>query len=367
MLVKTIVLLLLLPIYLLSCTPEEQPITKEEAIAFAQRLETSIANGHSQLFDSIFANQAFADHIAKEAGEAMDKSYVKGLVVALQEKKIGREMLKNMGSDATYEFLHHYEKDKHHHLLFRIYGDAGINYHDLELAKFDDRIGLADMFIYLSGENISKTFIRTTSLLANHAKQESEKKMLNVAKSIQNIRNLINQQQYAEANKLYEQLPEKIKEDKALQLMNLTVLAKLDQEKYKLALEVYNKYFGNDPAAQFGLFDSYFLNEEYDKALNVVNVLDGTVKDPLLNYYRALIYTKMGDRENTIKYLELLNKQKPDFGDGALELIANYIATGENEKAENLLGVYRGNKKFDQKKLESLRYLYPYFAPLSQP
>jgi hypothetical protein len=364
--VRTILLLFLLPFLIWSCSPKEQPITKEEAVVFAQRLQTSIENGHSQLFDSIFKNQAFVDRIAKEAGDVVDKAYVKGLIDGLKQKKIGREMLKNMGNDATYEFLHHYEKDKRHHLLFRIYSDAGINYHDLELVKFDDRIGVADMFIYLSGENISKTFIRTTTLLADHARQQSENNMLNVAKAIQEIRSLVNAQQYAKANALYEKLPATFKDDKAIQLMNLTVLAQLDQEKYKKALDVYNKHFGQDPAAQFGLFDSYFLNEEYDKALNVLDVLDGSVKDPLLNYYRALIYTQMDDRANAIKYLELLYKQKPAFGDGVLELIANYIETEDEAKAEMLLAAYRNNKNFDQQKLENLKYLYPYFTALSQ-
>jgi hypothetical protein len=364
--VRTILLSFLLPVLLISCSAQEQPITKEEAVAFAQRLQTSIEKGHSQLFDSIFVNQAFADRIAKEAGDAVDKSYVKGLTDGLKEKKIGREMLKNMGTDATYEFLHHYEKDKHQHLLFRMYSDAGINYHDMELVKYDDHIGIADMFIYLSGENISKTFIRTTSLLADHAKQQSESKMLSVAKSIQEIRRLVNAQEYEKANALYEKLPAKFKEDKALQLMNLSVLAQLDQEKYKKALDVYNNYFGTDPAAQFGLFDSYFLNKDYDKALNVIDVLDGTVKDPVLNYYRALIYTRMNDRTNTIKCLEALYKQKPDFANGVLELIANYIEAEEDNKAESLLAAYRSNKKFDQQKLENLKYMYPDFAALSQ-
>lgn len=367
LLMKQLVLLLLLPLWIIGCAEEkEQPLTKEEAIAIGNRLQASVEAGHSQLFDSLFMNRVFADRIAQEAGESMSAAYKKSLTDALQKRTIGREMLKSMGADDTYEFLRHYEKDQRHHLIFRMYGSSGINYHDIELVKINNRIGLADMFVYMTGENFSKTLARAMELMTGQADKKSEDSALQAAKSVQEIRTLMNRQQYEKASQLYEELPASFKKDKTMQLMHISIVSELDQAQYHEALGAFEKQYGQDPSAQLALFDLYFLNEDYDKSLKVLDVLDASIQgDPVLNLYRSIIYTRMEQPEKSVQCLEALYKAKPDFENGVLELIANYIEVKNNEKAEALVTAYRANKKFDQEKLENLKYLYPDFAALN--
>lgn len=366
LLVKQLVLLLLLPLWIISCAEKEQPLSKEEAIALGKRLQASVERGHSQLFDSLFMNPVFVDRIAQAAGESMGTAYKKSLTDALKKRTIGREMLKSMSPDDTYEFLRYYEKDQRHHLIFRMYGNSGINYHDIELVKINDRIGLADMFVYMGGENFSKTLARAMELMVDQVEKKSEDGALSAVKSVQEIRSLMNRQQYEKARQLYEELPAEFKKDKAMQLMHLSIVSELDRDQYHQALAAFEKQFGQDPAAQLALFDLYFLNKDYDKALKVMDVLDASVQgDPLLNLYRSIIYSHMGQPDKSIHCLEALYKAKPDFDNGVLELIANYIEANEKEKAETLIATYRANKKFDQQKLENLKYLYPYFEALN--
>ncbi|HYH15725.1 MAG TPA: hypothetical protein VD794_10920, partial [Flavisolibacter sp.] len=223
-----------------------------------------------------------------------------------------------------------------------------------------------DMYIYLSGENISKTFGKAMALMLNFENKQSEDKMLSAAKSVQEMRSLMNIGQYEKAGQLYEKLPDAFKKDKAIQLMNIAITAQLDMEKYKQALVAFEKAFGQDPSAQLPLFDFYLLNEEYSKALKVLDVMDASVKDPLLNYHRSLLYSKMNNKANSLKCLEQLYRDMPAFGDGILELMAHYIEAGEAEKAEKLMAAYRSNKALDQEKLVSLKFLYPNFAALNK-
>jgi len=363
--VKKLVLLLLLPLFLLSCEEQEQPLTKEEAVALGKRLQTSVENGHSQLFDSLFMNPVFVDRIIKESGEMLGKKYKKALTDALKKRTIGREMLKSMSADDTYEFLRHYEKDQRHHLIFRMYGSSGINYHDIELTKVNDRIGLADMYVYMTGENFSKTLSRVMVLLVDRASEQSEDNALSAAKSVQEIRNLMNRQQYDKALELYTALPADFKKDKAIQLMHISIVSELDEEQYREALTAFEKQYGQDPSAQLSLFDLYFLNEDYEKALKVLDVLETSIQgDPVLNIYRSVLYTRMEQPQKSIQALETLYEAKPDFENGVLELIANYIEVKESKKAETLIGTYRANKKFNQQKLDNLKFLYPDFAAL---
>lgn len=365
---KQLVLLLLMPFLIISCTEKEQPITKEEAIAVGKRLQGTVNDGHSQLFDSLFMNRVFVDRIAQAAQASLDKEYKKSLTNALNKRTIGREMLKSMAADDTYEFLRHYEKDNQHHLIFRMYGSSGINYHDIELVKINDRIGLADMFVYMTGENFSKTLARAMELMSKETGERSDGTVLSAAKYVQKIRELMNRQEFGKALQLYEKLPPEFKKDKAMQLMHMSIVSELDQEQYRQALAAFEKQYGQDPSSQLSLFDLYFMDEDYDKALKVLDVLDASVQgDPMLNMYRSVLYTRMQQPEKSVQCLEALYKAKPDFGDGVLELIANYIETNNNEKAESLITAYQANKKFDQQKLENLRYLYPDFAAFNEP
>ena len=365
---KKLVLLLLLPLWMISCSEKEQPLTKEEALALGKRLQETVEKGHSQLLDSLFMSPVFADRIAKASGD-VGSSYVKSLKDALKKRTLGREMLKSMHEEDTYELLRHYEKDGRHHLVFRMYGQSGINYHDMELVKINDRIALADMYVYLTGENFSKTLAQLLALVAAPPTgPQTGDSMLNTIKSVQEIRTLMNRQQYEKASQLYEALPTSFKQDKAIQLINISITAQLDEEKYRQVLGDFEKQYGQDPSAQLTLFDLYFLDEDYNKALKVLDVLDASVQgDPVLNIYRSVLYTRMQQPEKSIQCLEALYKAKPDFDTGVLELIANYIETNNSEKAETLIAAYRANKKFDQQKLENLKFLYPDFAALNQP
>ena len=346
-----------------SCASKEQPINKEEVIVFAKKIESSLRNRDSKLVDSIFHDDVFSKRIAKAAGAQADKSFIAGVIVGLKNQRLGNEIILSLGEDGSYEFLRYYERDQHPHIVFRLFGRGGINYHDFELVKFDNRIKAADMFIYLSGEELSKTLATTMITMTGVAKDNSDKELVKYASSIKDIKALINAQRYSEAKELFNKLPFELKKDKLFQLMNIKITSQLDTSLYKQALNAFEKQYANDASAQLSLIDAYFLNKDYKKALRAIDVVDSAVnKDPLLNYYRALTYTQMGDKDNTIKYLEVLYKQKPGFTEGNLELIANYIETNEHEKASLLIAAYKANKKLDQAKLENLKLLYPEFA-----
>src|SRR4030095_9414610 len=107
---------------------------------------------------------------------------------------------------------------------------------------------------------------------------------------------------------------------------------------YKKALDEFEKIYANDPSAQLSLIDAYILRRDYPKALKAIDIIDTALHtDPFLNYFRALIVSQMNDVERAIQYLEALRKDKPEFVNGIIELISNYLFVENYDKAEKLV------------------------------
>ena len=96
-------------------------------------------------------------------------------------------------------------------------------------------------------------------------------------------------------------------------------------------------------------------HEDYDKALNAVNELDKMIdKDPLLDFHRAMCYTLMKNDAKRVECLERLLKNMPDFEDGILELLVDYLETSQFEKAKPLVDRFKSRSKFNQETLTLL-------------
>src|SRR5687768_2730574 len=158
---------------LVSCVQKEPPVTKQEALEFAKKLESSIIQKDADIFNDIFDAEELQQRIKKVSGNKLSNKMLSGVPDALKKRKMGGEIIRSMGKDGMYEMVKNYEKDGKQHLIFRLYGDGGLNYHDLELIHRGKEIKVADMYIYLTGENISKTLADIFVQLNNYADDHS--------------------------------------------------------------------------------------------------------------------------------------------------------------------------------------------------
>ena len=154
-------------------------------------------------------------------------------------------------------------------------------------------------------------------------------------------------------------MPESLQNEKAIQLIYLSITSSIDGDVYVQALNNFEKLFGNDPSAQLALFDGYFVKGDYDKVLTVIDKIDTELQDPFLNYYRGLVYVQKKEDGKAIQYLEKLNTAMPNFEDGALELLANYLNSGQYKQADALITTYKHNTLFSQTRLNDIKELYP--------
>jgi tetratricopeptide (TPR) repeat protein len=347
---------------LASCETKQDPLTAAEATQFGRRLERSLALRRTGPFDSVLSETVFGERIAEALGEKNNTQFIRGVIVGLRRKRLGKEILDNIGKDGTYSLLRQYEKDGHHHLLFRLMGENGFNYHDLELVKTGNKVKAADLFVYLSGENLSETMAGTFSAMSTTAGKNDNELTLQSAR-ITSMRNLVEQGRYADAAAAYKSFPRMLQNVRAMQVMNLNVLSQLNGDEFEDALKRFELSYGTEGAAQLMLLNGNLVIGNFDKALRSLNILDTAVKgDPMLNYYRGLIYFQRGDDANAFASLEKLQHDLPDYSDGSVLLMARYLQTHQEEKAAKILTAYRANRRVNQQKLNAIQTMYPSFA-----
>jgi tetratricopeptide (TPR) repeat protein len=340
---------------ILSCKQPQKPLTKEESLEFAKKVQQTIERKDATFLDKAISPEALftkMDLPNKKDSRSFEQGARKGM-------DLGTKILATMSDKGSYSFIKHYTKDSLHHVLFRLYDQGMINYHDMELTRVNGEAKIADMYIYLTGENFSETMKTLYSEFTSFEEKGSTQNS-RWMQEIPKIRNLITEKKYQEALDIFNSMPLVIQNSRPFQIINVEIASGISDEDHIKAVERYEALYPNEPNMQLMLIDAYVLRQQYDKALKAVNELDRMIdKDPLLDYYRAICYNLLNDQEKFREHLELLVKNIPDFEDGLIELINDYLENEEYEKARPLIKNYQSRKSFDQSALTDVLDAYP--------
>lgn len=353
---------LLLLFFATACSEPELPATKEEAAALAKTIESSMGKRNAAKFNEALDATLLKKRILEAGNHKLDASIVKGTMEGLQKGQLGNQIVEALGKSGTYELVKQYEKDKNQHLVFRLYVDSKLNYHDMEVVKKRDAVKISDVFIYITGENLSTTLAESALLMTGNLDKLSSKDQ-DQLNNVMKIKQLMNRGEYQKAKALYKDMPAILKQTKPFRMIYVQIASGLGNDEYLKAMTDYQKAYPDATNVYLLMIDAYILQKEYDKALTAVNQLDSLInKDPFLDYYRGLIYKLAGNKEKQRDHFELLDKHMPAFSDGTLELLITYLEAEETDKAVALVhNRSRNYKKIDQEQRETLYTLYPDF------
>jgi hypothetical protein len=354
---KSTLLILLSCIGLCSCIGEaEQPLTKAEAISFAKEIETAIKKGEGSFLDKAFDKNEFIKKMDLPATD-LAKGFAKGVS---QKITIGTQIVNELSDHDSFEFIKYYEKNNRHHLVFRLFTDkdGSLNYQDYELIKTKDRCRIADMYIYMTGETLAETmrnmYISLYPATVGEPELSESEKVADLGK-IKEIRKLMNTGKIEEAKKMYDGLPDYIRQTKTVAVLHVLLASNLSLDEYTKAINDFKERFPNDPGMPLMLIDGYYLQKDYAGALAAINSLDSQInKDPLLDYHRYLSYELLEDTDSSMVCLRRLVKNMPGFQKGMIELIAVELKNGNQAAADTLIALYRRKPKFDQAKLDNI-------------
>jgi tetratricopeptide (TPR) repeat protein len=334
----------------------DHPVSKEEAMKVAHRIEYATARHDYTVLNNIFDEKVLSQRISGEGGLFMSKALIKGALEGFQQGQYGKAVVEAMGQYGTYEMIKRYEKDKKQHILFRLIGGGGVNYHDYELVKRDEVVKAADVYIYMSGENISKTIADALELTSQNIPKEDMDKI----NKVKTIRTLMSQGDNEKALTLYDELPMAAKKEKAYQLIHIRLCSKLGNDKYIQALNEYRSLFPKDPNMYLMMVDAYVLEKNFPSALGAVNKLDSVIdKDPYQDYERGLIYLLMKDTIHSQQSFERLHANMPKLKKGTIELMETYYYTHDEDKAAKVIREARDSNYLSQENLQALYTYHP--------
>lgn len=342
-----------------ACSTPDKPVTYEEAESFSKQIDSSINHRNPKYFNTLINVKELGKRIEKNSSYKMTSAMERGIGEGLNKTNMGDQIIRSIEKKGSYELVKHYEKDKVQHLVYRMYSDEGLNYHDFELVKKNGKVAIADFYIYIAGENFSSMLANLLSVLdrqTGKSSGEDRKSMEN----IQQIKKLMGQGKYEAAKELFDGLPEKFRDQKAIRILGIQITSQMDNETYLKQLEDFEARYPNDPNTYLLTLDAAILNKDYTKALSNINHLDSLInKDRFLDFYRALMYNLMEEPVKARTHLETLVQNYPAFETGILELMANYLEAKDYDKARPLIENFRKNEEFDQDMLESVLAMYP--------
>lgn len=352
-----IVSLLLTLLAVGGCQPVEEKITKDEAVKFASDLEASATKRKEGFLSSSIIFNSMMNRL-DQAKKIKDWDAAENsLRLSLKRNELDKSLFQVMGQNGTFENIKIYEKNGIQRAVFRGYGEGGFNYLDMELVKYDGKIGIADIYIYLTGENLSTTMAVLLDKLMNVAPSSDEY----LAQRMTSVRSLIKQNNYTEARTQFNYLPASVKTTTAGITLNLQILSKLQDTASAQELALLEKRYGDQSYFQFQMLDVYNVKKQYDKALQVINQLDSVVdKDPFLNYYRGLYSYLKGDEATAISYYEKVTETNPGFPGAYAELFALHAYKDDKPTAQKYFSAYRKLRNKDLELVKKFIAAYPY-------
>lgn len=191
-------------------------------------------------------------------------------------------------------------------------GNGGCNYHLWRLQENDQgQVVGVDMYVYLSGESFGDTIRRLTLLSVpkddrtffqrlSGTESEITKNQAQMLKIVQGMQ----QQNFKMTLDGYNQLPPKLKKEKAFMVMRIMAALQVDEDLYVEALDDFQKVFPGDASADLAGIDLFFLKKEFDKMHEAIDRLENAVgRDGHLTMLRGLGYSQEGKMEAAEKAL----------------------------------------------------------------
>ena len=342
---------------LMACSSQEKPISADEARKFAQEIEQSIEKREASYMNDVIDR----DEVVKRAGLKTGKKEKDFGAGVKQSANMGNKIIDALSKTGTYELVKVYEKEDKQHIIFRMYVDGGINYHDMELKRKKEDIKIADIYIYTTGETLSATIkgiYQQFEGLIDDSKPGDD-----WISSLPKIRQNINAEKYQEAYDIFMKIPETGRMSKAFRIVKVEICSGLSDELHQQSIDELTAAFPNEPNMQLILFDAYFLRKEYDKLMGAINAVDKMIdKDPFLDYYRYLCYNIMENPEKAKEHLLKVAKNYPRFPDAQLELAATYLEESNYDSARLVVKEYRMRKSFPQDRMTELVNAYSDFT-----
>jgi len=332
-------LLLAALLLILKTVAAQRPISSEEAGAAAKRIEAATNSGDAGVLDHFIDLDSLIGIMQQKSQALKDPAFRSGFAQPFKTSfaNYGQQIVTSI-RQGNYRLIRNYETGGVRHLVFRMFGSGGLNYHDYTLIRVKDSVKASDVFVYTTDESVSSTLSKLVDMMNNSAEHLPEEVSIMMKLNQQN-----KAKNYAGVKEQYEKMPDKYKENKAIQLIYITACHQLDLQLYQKAIEHFANSFPDAPSAYLMMIDFYYGRKEYEKGLAAIDKLDKLIgDDKALDFVRGNFYKLSGNRAESIACYERVYRYDPTLEMNTNALVHAYEEAGESAKAKAVLA---GSKK----------------------
>ena len=367
-------------------TPQDDSVLNN----FMYQIEYAIEDHEADVFNSFVNFDKFSKRIFTNFNLEANEEFISGFQKGFQSRfKIGQELVNNMSEIGHFTLLSYAIVGDTVFGFYRYVGADGLNYHEYVIEK-NEKYEIVDVYLFSTGEYLSETMSRLVeplllkddSFLSQLSDVSSKmfgekKRYIEDVQKLPLIRKSIANGEFENAYEMYNSLDEKVRLEKACQLISLHIVGNLNDSLLLKHLQIYKETFPDDPSLDLMLIDYYFLQKKYTEALDCVTSFEKiSTSDGYLQYLKSVIYYEISDTVKFLQYSKLaieyepwltepyytlitFNLEKKDFPEvvdlmKSFEKNAGMIYTEESMKSDDLFNEFLKSLEYLDWKKESL-------------
>ncbi len=303
----------------------------QKVLALGQLIEDSAFNNQPDSLISKWYKNVFIKRVLDlNPSINQNKDYLDAFIIGVKKgvDKFPNEIISEVQNGAYYDFINYrYDHElQTYYVLFRLYSAVGgMNYHDYRVHKNGDEMMFSDIYIYLSGEELSKTMARVMGYVIPDKKilgmiQPAKKE--GVDQLFQTIK-FKNSGNFKMAYQLLKGITSEISKEKFFLIFKTLIASNLDDDIYLAALEELISTYPNDPTIVLNKIDYHIYKENYFEAIQVINQLQEYTEDDFLNFLKANVAFMDKNYDFALNNYKYTIQNYPDFFEGQ----AGYLST----------------------------------------
>jgi tetratricopeptide (TPR) repeat protein len=335
---------------------QNTPVTSAEAEKLSMKLELSINSGDPKILNQLIYFPEFIARTQSKSPFIGNLDTLTRIAQGFGIFNIGNSVLE-ITKNGSFRLVHGFVKNEEMHLLFRAFGDGGINYQDITIIKVKDSLRAADIFSYQLGESYAKLFsymIPDTGTTNAHLPLASSDKYGIL------FEDAISQKNFSVARSAFEKSNDQTQNDKHLSLQYMLACEHLSEKLFRKSVDHYISLFPEEPTPYLLVMKEFTNTKNYRDYSRAIDKLDTLVHiDPFLNYLRGNVVMKLGDLRTASHFYQDAFDYDPGIWQNIEKLVACKVVNNELVQASEAIILYSHTPGYRKELVERLYAEYP--------
>ena len=335
---------------------QNTPVTKAEAEKLSTQLELSINSGNPEPLNQLIYFPEFLKRTGSKSHLIDNVDTLTKIANDFGLFNIGNSTLK-ITKNGSFMLVRGFMKNEEMHLLFRAYGDGGLNYQDITVIKVKDSLRAADIFSYQLGETYASLF---AYVIADAETPDAHSSLTSRQKYGAIFENALNHKNYSAARSAFEKFDDETQNEKHLSLQYMQACQELSDKLFRKSVEHFVTIYPDEPTTYLLMVKEYADTKNYADYSHAIDKLDTLLQiDPFLNYLRGNVLSKLGDLQGALHFYQETFDYDPGIWQNTEKLVACKVVNNELVQANDAINLYKNTPGYRKELVEALYADYP--------